>query len=1098
MFKSSIPINSFNAGELSGLIEARTDISKYASGCQTLENALPLVEGGAKKMPGTYYGGSTKYGSASKARLVSFSFSTIQNYILEFGNQYIRVWATGANAGLVTGDVTALSNYVPGTAYTAGQYVKVGAYASFSFTGSKVLNIIAPFAQFYTGNVTITIGVNTGDTLSVAKNGITPNQGLSILLANATPSKNSATNIQAAIVALVGLNGATDEYIDLTGWTVDANSAYNTTPAIVAPTTTSSSMTTVAQAYVANHNNQYEFPPLFTVDWSIYSPATVVEITTPYLAADLFDLDVNSQSADVLYIFHHSYPPAELMRYCSFGWVFQNLSCRGTQGPVSAGYADIGNPIASIYQQNPALVYVTKDGLATGQRIYMSGISGMVELNGGEFLVYNYTTGGPGSWKRFNLQDPDTGAVIDTTQFNAYVAGGFVVAVNNMFAATGDYPDCGTLFQQRLVLAGSDNKPQDIDGSVQSDYPDFICDLNEEDHAFQFTMVSGQVDRIRWLVGKQMLMIGTADGVWGMGGTNGASLSQANVDNEKQISTGVGKIAPQMVNDSIIWVTRSARVVRLLQYQWQTNQWIAPDLTRVARHITIGPTKETSGIIQTAFQAEPYPIFWAVRADGQLLGMTFESQEQVYAWFRIVTDGVIESVASVSQDNDEDQVWIIVNRTINGATVRYVEYFMPQEIFGDITEAFFVHAGLTWDGGDAVNITNISKAAPPVVTAPGHTFANGDLVNISGVLGMTQVNQDNTAAYTVTGVGAVSNQAKTVSGWGSSSIGTNTHEKITGFGFTVLSNAVIRGIKVQYNTTGSTVAIDPKTTLMKAGSDYGDTQNWINLEGGTSWWFSNITTPLGSSSDLWDGDWLYSDINNNSGFGVDVGVSTHAIGATWSCTSITITVYYTTNTFSLLGIDSTGWTAYASGGTATKVTNVISGMTYLMGKEVQALGDGAIIFDETVAADTITFSYYCNKIHIGLPYTTTIDPMNPNIGSQQGTSRGKKQKISRATLCFYETFGCKVGSNNKKLYNVGYGYSIAPGTLGVFGYSLSPGNTYLIPFGTGTAPTLFTGDITVDIDGGWDDEATITIVHDLPLPFTLKAIIPRLSVADGG
>jgi hypothetical protein len=173
-------------------------------------------------------------------------------------------------------------------------------------------------------------------------------------------------------------------------------------------------------------------------------------------------------------------------------------------------------------------------------------------------------------------------------------------------------------------------------------------------------------------------------------------------------------------------------------------------------------------------------------------------------------------------------------------------------------------------------------------------------------------------------------------------------------------------------------------------------------------------------------------------------------------------------------------------------------MTYLMGKEVQALGDGAIIFDETVAADTITFSYYCNKIHIGLPYTTTIDPMNPNIGSQQGTSRGKKQKISRATLCFYETFGCKVGSNNKKLYNVGYGYSIAPGTLGVFGYSLSPGNTYLIPFGTGTAPTLFTGDITVDIDGGWDDEATITIVHDLPLPFTLKAIIPRLSVADGG
>ena len=742
MPKATPPQNSFNAGELSPLVEARFDISKYASGCQILENAIPIVEGGAKKMPGTYFIKSTKY-SFRKARLVPFSFSTSQTYLLEFGHEYIR---------------------------------------------------------FFT------------------------NEG---------------------------------QIID--------------------------------------------------------SSNVPVEVLTPYQEADLFLLDVDTQSADVLYIFHRGYAPQTLSRVSDTSWTLAAPTFTGTEDIAKT--STIAKIITAITKATSASVTCYDHGFLNNDKVYINHVVGMVEVNYKTFTV--------------TYVDANTFTIdADSTGYKTYSTGGWVVKVVALFSSEGEYPACCTFFEQRLMVAGSDNYPQRIRGGVQGDYENFISDTGEDDYAIQFDIISGKIDRIRWLVGQQQLMLGTSSGVWRMEGASGTPLTQTSVDAKKQITTGVGNIHPQIANDDILWVTRSTRTVRLLQYIWQNDKWVAPDLTRVARHITKGDTQTTSGIVQTAFQSEPYPIYWAVRADGQLLGMTYESQEQVYAWFRIVTDGIIESVAAITQENNEDQVWLIVNRIIGGSTVRYVEFFKPQEIFSQLKDSFFVHCGLTWDGGDSINITNITQAKPAVVTTLGHTFINGDKVQIKSVVGMTESNQALDEAYTVAGADAL--------------------------------------------------------------------------------------------------------------------------------------------TFQLSGIDSSTWTAYVSDGTATKVTNEVTGLSHLEGKDVVALGDGAFIFEGIVASGSLQFDYYCNLIHVGLPFTTTIKPMNPNIGSQQSTTRGKKQKINKATLCFYETVGCKIGMDEDHLYEV--------------------------PFGTGIQPSLFTGDKTIDLAGNWDDQATLCIAHDNPLPFTLKAIIPRLNV----
>lgn len=87
----SAPIwNSFNAGELSPLIDGRTDQEKYFSGCKRLRNFIPTVQGPAARRGGTRYLGTTK--TNSRAWFMSFEFNQAQSYVLELTDLAMRFW----------------------------------------------------------------------------------------------------------------------------------------------------------------------------------------------------------------------------------------------------------------------------------------------------------------------------------------------------------------------------------------------------------------------------------------------------------------------------------------------------------------------------------------------------------------------------------------------------------------------------------------------------------------------------------------------------------------------------------------------------------------------------------------------------------------------------------------------------------------------------------------------------------------------------------------------------------------------------------------------------------------------------------------------
>jgi|WetSurMetagenome_2_1015567.scaffolds.fasta_scaffold225275_2 hypothetical protein len=178
-----------------------------------------------------------------------------------------------------------------------------------------------------------------------------------------------------------------------------------------------------------------------------------------------------------------------------------------------------------------------------------------------------------------------------------------------------------------------------------------------------------------------------------------------------------------------------------------------------------------------------------------------------------------------------------------------------------------------------------------------------------------------------------------------------------------------------------------------------------------------------------------------------------------------------------------GWVSSGVSGTARKVTNTVTGLPtdiYVDGKGIQALGDGKFVYEGTVTDGSVTLPWYANKIHVGLPFTTKIKPVNPTPSFNQGVVRGKKQKINRVTLCFQESVRCQVGIDESHLFDINY---YEPGTD-----ALRPAPPYF------EAGVLKTGDMTVDLQGEWLDKATLAIVHDQPLPLTVKAVIPHISI----
>ena len=202
---------------------------------------------------------------------------------------------------------------------------------------------------------------------------------------------------------------------------------------------------------------------------------------------------------------------------------------------------------------------------------------------------------------------------------------------------TTGHPSCATFFEQRLVFAGTTDQPQTIFFSKSGDYENMDANIGgtvADDDAIIYTIASNQVNAIRFMTATRTLIIGTAGGEFTVsGGGTDSAVTPTNILIKKQSNHGAANVDAIAVGNATLFLQRAKRKIRELAYNFDVDGYIAPDMTILAEHIT------ETGITQLTYQQEPNQIIWGVRDDGELIGLTYQREQQVTAWHRHIFGG---------------------------------------------------------------------------------------------------------------------------------------------------------------------------------------------------------------------------------------------------------------------------------------------------------------------------------------------------------------------------------------------------------------------------------------------------------------------------
>ena len=301
-------------------------------------------------------------------------------------------------------------------------------------------------------------------------------------------------------------------------------------------------------------------------------------------------------------------------------------------------------------------------------------------------------------------------------------------------SGSNNRPSCVSFFEQRLVFANTNNNPQTLWFSKAGDYENFTTGTNADD-AMIYTIASNQVNAIQYLKAQRTLIVGTSGGEFTVSadGTN-ASITPTNVTIKRQSSYGSANVDAQVAGNATLFLQKAKRKIRELQYNFDTDGYVAADLTILNDIVT------KSGINEMTYQQEPDSILWCVRDDGVLAGLTYQRSENVVAWHRHIFGGafstgnaVCESVASISGDLTEDELWVIVKRTVNGSTKRYVECFANFDFDeADATDFKFLDSHLTYSGSATTTLSGLAHLEGQTVSILADGATHADKVVSSG------------------------------------------------------------------------------------------------------------------------------------------------------------------------------------------------------------------------------------------------------------------------------------------------------------------------------------------------------------------------------
>ena len=665
----------FNGGIWSEVLKGRYDLGNYKSAARTCENFIPTRYGQVEKRAGTKHLGFAR-SSDTKAVLFPFQYSVDTKFILEFGVGYIRFWSN---------DQQVMFGNVPYEVYTGYQEDEL--YELQIQAVNDVIYIVHP------NHVPSTLTRFADDSWAVSYSAIS------------------------------------QPYVD-----PDVNPFDVTlTPSA---TTGNISLTASAPAFNADHVGS-------TIKMAYSQDSQVINFVDEQIATQGFNPALSYNVGETVYDTVAAGVPARQNHYtCKVAYP---ANATGSNVPPSA-YFDQGVYVTQIYTTGAWSLKTT--GTWNGQweiqksTDFVNFVTAKVisSSNDANFLVEDDEEGVPtvirilgisanfGAWQNTtntltNLNTELFGYASITSVANpqlayATVAGSLPATTptiswqENAFSINQGYPRAVAVLDNRLVFAGTKKKPLGFFYSALNDFSTFPSFNTQADSPFFVEAVAEDQSPIQWITTQRELFVGTGSAE---GTLRGRKQDEAQSAENLPVvrwsdSIGSAQRPTLQVRDGLLILQRGRTVLNMLSYSLEKDGYTGEEVTLLCPHLF------SSGIQQMAHIREPYSGAFTVQGDGTMCHMVYEPKLEVTGWSKYTTqDGEFESVAvlpsSGNEGSDEDEVWCVVKRTLNGVTRRHIEHFTvgnpARQQANDADNLWYLDAAVKTTGSGLTTITGL-------------------------------------------------------------------------------------------------------------------------------------------------------------------------------------------------------------------------------------------------------------------------------------------------------------------------------------------------------------------------------------------------------
>lgn len=488
--------------------------------------------------------------------------------------------------------------------------------------------------------------------------------------------------------------------------------------------------------YYCIANTTGNAPPNGTY-WYAQPASGVYEIPTPFAEADLFDLHY-VQSADVLTLVHPSYLPRELRRLGAVEWVISQIAFSSLLSPPTAvgAVATPGTSPSTPTTQTYVVSSVGPNGLDESTYSAVATCSNNL-LDDGAFNTISWTAASGATryyiYKLVNGLYGYIGQTSGVTFVDENIAADVSVTppeINDPFLGANNYPAAVSYFEQRRAFGGTNRAPQTLWMTRSGTESNLNYSIpTRDDDSIQFRIAAREANTIRHIVPLQELILLTSSAEWRVTSINTDAITPTSISVKPQSYVGANNVQPVIVNNNLIFAASRGGHVREMGYSSNVGGYLTGDMSLRAPHLF-----DNLEVNDMAFSKAPQQIVWMVSSNGKLLGLTYVPEHAIGSWHQHDTDGLFESCCVVSEDA-EDYLYVVVKRTIDGQTKRYVERMASRQ-FADPEDAFFVDSGLTYDSTPTDTISGLNHLEGKTVSILADGAVHPQRVVTSGAISL--------------------------------------------------------------------------------------------------------------------------------------------------------------------------------------------------------------------------------------------------------------------------------------------------------------------------------------------------------------------------